>query len=77
VTSAQNFEELYYRALRSTSLPENLEATPEEDVDADKTGPILKSEVEKAIMPMRDKKGSCCCPQHLGQRWSQPNDTTD
>lgn len=68
MTSVQNFGELYYRALRSTSLPENLEATPGEKVGTDKNGPILQSEVEKAIKAMRDKKDSCCCPQLLGQK---------
>jgi len=67
VTNAQNFGELYYTALRSTSLPENLEATPEEEADADKNGPVLQSEVEKAIKAMRNNKGSYC-PQPLEQR---------
>ena len=77
MTSAQNFGELYYTTLGSTSLPENLEATSEEEVVADKNDPILQIEVEKAIKAMRDKKGYCFCPQLLGQRWFQPNDTTD
>jgi hypothetical protein len=46
-TSAQNSGELHYRALRSTSLPENLEATPEEEVDADKNGQILQKTWKK------------------------------
>jgi hypothetical protein len=39
--------------------PENLEAKPEEEVDADEKGPyILQSEMEKAIKEMRDKKAT-------------------
>jgi hypothetical protein len=46
-------EELYDRANR----PENLNVEPEEQVDKDHKGPhLLRSEVEKAIKEMRDKK---------------------
>jgi hypothetical protein len=46
-------EELYDRANRS----ENLNAEPEEEVDADHKGPhILHSVVGKVIKEMRDKK---------------------
>jgi hypothetical protein len=46
-------EELYDRANR----PENLNVEPEEVVDEDHKGPhILRSEVEKAIKEMKDKK---------------------
>jgi hypothetical protein len=45
--------ELYDRANR----PENLNVEPEEEVSADHKGPhILRSEVEKAIKEMRNKK---------------------
>jgi hypothetical protein len=70
--------ELYYKTQRSTSLPEKLEAISDEEVDADKIAiNISLSNVEKANKEMRDKKGSSYCPQMLGERWSQPNDTTD
>jgi hypothetical protein len=47
--------ELYDRANR----PENLNVEPEEEVVADHKGPhILRSEVEKAIKEMRDKKAT-------------------
>jgi len=37
--------------------PENPEAEPEEEIDADEKGPyILRSEVEKSIKEMRNKK---------------------
>jgi hypothetical protein len=37
--------------------PKNLEVEPEEEVDADEKGPyVLRSEVEKAIKEVRDKK---------------------
>jgi hypothetical protein len=48
-------EELYNRANRQ----ENLNVEPEEEVDEDHKGPhILRSEVEKAIKKMRDKKAT-------------------
>jgi hypothetical protein len=48
-------EELYDRANR----PENLNVEPEEEVREDDKGPqILRSEVEKAIKEMRDKKAT-------------------
>jgi hypothetical protein len=47
--------ELYDRL----NLPETLEVEPEEEVDTDEKGPyILQSEVEKAIMEMRNKKAT-------------------
>jgi hypothetical protein len=47
--------EFYDRLNRS----ENLEVEPEEEVDADETGPyILQSEVEKTIKQLRDKKAT-------------------
>jgi hypothetical protein len=47
--------ELYDRANR----PENLNVEPEEEVDADLKGlHILRSEVEKAIKEMKDKKAA-------------------
>ena len=47
--------ELYDRPNR----PETLEVEPEEEVDTDEKGPhILKSEVEKAIKEMRNRKAS-------------------
>jgi hypothetical protein len=47
------FEELYDRANR----PEKLNVEPEEEIDEDHRGPHkLRSEVEKAIKEMRDKK---------------------
>jgi hypothetical protein len=48
-------EQFYDRANR----PENLNVEPEEEVDEDHKGPqILRSEVEKAIKEMRDKKAT-------------------
>jgi hypothetical protein len=48
-------EELYDRA----NLPENLNVEPEEEVDEDHKGPhIFRSEAEKAIKEMRDKKST-------------------
>jgi hypothetical protein len=39
--------------------PETLEVEPEEEVDADETGPyILQSEVEKAVKEMRNTKAT-------------------
>ena len=39
--------------------PETLEVEPEEEVDTDEKGPhILKSEVEKAIKEMRNRKAT-------------------
>ena len=47
--------ELYDRLNR----PETLEVEPEEEVDTDEKGPhILKSEVEKAIKEMRNRKAT-------------------
>jgi hypothetical protein len=43
-------------------VTENPEVKPEEEVDADEKGPcILNSEVEKAIMEMRDKMATDDC----------------
>jgi hypothetical protein len=48
-------EVFYDRANR----PKNLNVEPEEEVDEDHKGPhILRSEVEKAIKEMRDKKAT-------------------
>jgi hypothetical protein len=50
-----NHTELHIRPNR----PETLEVKPEEEVDADEKGLyILQSEVEKAIMEMRNKKAT-------------------
>jgi len=39
--------------------PENLDAEPKEEADADEKGPyILENEVEKSIKEMRDKKAT-------------------
>jgi len=51
--------ELDYKVCDRANRPENLEVEPEEEVDADQTGPAaLHSEMQKAFNQMRDKKAT-------------------